>query len=202
MQYIYGDAPAPTRVLGGTIWVHDGIVSNWQEIIDTVEDEVIDNPNELVWADATTMDGRKDGPRRNKIMNLTQAGLNRNDVARKIHNQVGALIDECVGKYAKHFDTDFLTHEDYQMLKYSGSTNDHYDAHYDGGPSTKRWISAIIYLNDDYEGGELEFVHFGVKLKPTKGSLVIFPSNYAYSHIAHPVTSGTKYAIVTWIWAN
>jgi predicted 2-oxoglutarate/Fe(II)-dependent dioxygenase YbiX len=29
--------------------------------------------------------------------------------------------------------------------------------------------------------------------------LILFPSNYAYSHIAHPVTSGTKYAMVTWI---
>jgi hypothetical protein len=29
--------------------------------------------------------------------------------------------------------------------------------------------------------------------------LILFPSNYAYSHIAHPITNGTKYAMVTWI---
>ena len=31
------------------------------------------------------------------------------------------------------------------------------------------------------------------------GMLLLFPSNYPYAHIAHHVTSGTKYAIVTWL---
>ena len=35
--------------------------------------------------------------------------------------------------------------------------------------------------------------------KRFEGMVILFPSNYAYRHIAHPVTSGTKYAIVTWI---
>ena len=74
-----------------------------------------------------------------------------------------------------------------------------YKAHADGGTATKRSISPILYLNDDYEGGELEFVNFGLKLKPKPGMLVLFPSNYPYRHIAHPVTDGTKYAIVTWL---
>jgi predicted 2-oxoglutarate/Fe(II)-dependent dioxygenase YbiX len=62
-----------------------------------------------------------------------------------------------------------------------------------------RCISCIAYLNSDYEGGEIEFVNFGVKIKPQPGMLIIFPSNFAYRHIAHPVTSGTKYNLVTWI---
>jgi predicted 2-oxoglutarate/Fe(II)-dependent dioxygenase YbiX len=56
-----------------------------------------------------------------------------------------------------------------------------------------------VYLNDDYEGGEVEFVNFGIKIKPQPGMLLLFPSTYPYAHIAHPVTSGVKYAIVTWI---
>ena len=62
-----------------------------------------------------------------------------------------------------------------------------------------RSVSAICYLNDDYEGGELEFVNFKLKIKPQAGMMILFPSNFAYMHIAHPVTSGTKYAMVTWI---
>ena len=29
--------------------------------------------------------------------------------------------------------------------------------------------------------------------------LILFPSSYPYMHIAHPVTKGTKYNLVTWL---
>jgi predicted 2-oxoglutarate/Fe(II)-dependent dioxygenase YbiX len=88
-------------------------------------------------------------------------------------------------------------HENYNMLRYRGGQE--YKAHYDGATFDGRSVSAIVYLNDDYSGGEVEFTNFQVKIKPQKGMLLLFPSNYAYTHIAHPVTSGTKYALVTWI---
>ena len=36
-------------------------------------------------------------------------------------------------------------------------------------------------------------------IKPEKPALVLFPSNYAYTHRAMPVVEGTKYAVVTWL---
>ena len=53
------------------------------------------------------------------------------------------------------------------------------------------------YLNDDYEGGELHFDKLGLTIKPKAGDLYLFPSSYVYSHAAMPVTSGTKYSVVT-----
>jgi predicted 2-oxoglutarate/Fe(II)-dependent dioxygenase YbiX len=100
--------------------------------------------------------------------------------------------------YAQKFNiNENLYHESYQALKYR--PGEFYKAHYDGGTESGRSISAIVYLNDDYEGGEIEFTNFKIKLKPEKGMLILFPSNYAYTHIAHPVTKGTKYSLVTWI---
>lgn len=203
MKYIYRKAPEPTRQLAGAVWIWDGLISNWKEIIDGLEAsvaEIGDTQNQpFRWQPAKTWNGRADGLRRNQIFYVTSAGANGHETSRVIHNQIAAVIDECVGKYATFFNVGFGEHEDYSVLKYEGSTGDHYDAHYDGGPLNNRWISAIIYLNDDYEGGELEYVHFGVKIKPKAGSVLVFPSNYAYSHIAHSVTSGTKYAIVTFM---
>jgi predicted 2-oxoglutarate/Fe(II)-dependent dioxygenase YbiX len=83
------------------------------------------------------------------------------------------------------------------MLRYRGGQE--YKAHFDGTTGSGRSVSAIVYLNNDYEGGHVEFTNFGVKIKPEPGMLLLFPSNYAYTHIAHPVTDGTKYAIVTWL---
>jgi predicted 2-oxoglutarate/Fe(II)-dependent dioxygenase YbiX len=62
-----------------------------------------------------------------------------------------------------------------------------------------RTISALLYLNNDYTGGHLEFPNFGIKIKPEPGMLILFPSNFAYRHQSTPVISGTKYCLVTWI---
>ena len=56
-----------------------------------------------------------------------------------------------------------------------------------------------LYLDDDYEGGELEFPNFNFKMRPRAGMLVYFPSDSRYRHSALAVTSGTRHAIVTWM---
>jgi predicted 2-oxoglutarate/Fe(II)-dependent dioxygenase YbiX len=60
-------------------------------------------------------------------------------------------------------------------------------------------MSTIFYMNDDYEGGEIEFPRFNVSHKPEKNELIIFPSTYVYNHSVLPVTSGTRYAVVSWL---
>lgn len=56
-------------------------------------------------------------------------------------------------------------------------------------------LSAVLYLNDNYVGGEIDFTNQNVKIKPIKGSMVIFPSIPPYYHRPMPVTSGTKYMV-------
>ncbi len=41
-------------------------------------------------------------------------------------------------------------------------------------------IAGLIYLNDDYEGGELIFPEYDIKIKPKFGDLVIFPCHYLH----------------------
>jgi predicted 2-oxoglutarate/Fe(II)-dependent dioxygenase YbiX len=55
----------------------------------------------------------------------------------------------------------------------------------------------VYYPNDDYEGGELEFIHFGVKVKPKAGQLFLFPSSYIYEHRITDIGDGEpRYTIV------
>lgn len=61
-----------------------------------------------------------------------------------------------------------------------------------------RDISVLIYLNDDYTGGELTFNRLNYSYHPTAGDLVLFPSSNLYLHQAESVTRGTKYALVSW----
>jgi Rps23 Pro-64 3,4-dihydroxylase Tpa1-like proline 4-hydroxylase len=73
----------------------------------------------------------------------------------------------------------------------------HLPAHQDLGVSS-RLISTVSYLNDNYEGGEIEFRQSNVRIKPSTGDIVFFPSNFLYVHEVMPVTEGTRYAMPHW----
>jgi predicted 2-oxoglutarate/Fe(II)-dependent dioxygenase YbiX len=53
--------------------------------------------------------------------------------------------------------------------------------------------SALIYLNDNYEGGELHFPLHDIKIKPKPGTLVLFPGTCMYPHEVKEVLSGHRY---------
>ena len=61
-----------------------------------------------------------------------------------------------------------------------------------------RDVSLLIYLNDDFEGGELSFDKFHYQLQPKAGMAVIFPSDHRYMHTAQTVYEGMRQAIVSW----
>jgi predicted 2-oxoglutarate/Fe(II)-dependent dioxygenase YbiX len=52
---------------------------------------------------------------------------------------------------------------------------------------------AVIYLNDDYEGGEIYFPDHKLEFKPSAGTLVFFPSNIMYIHGVREITKGIRY---------
>jgi predicted 2-oxoglutarate/Fe(II)-dependent dioxygenase YbiX len=59
---------------------------------------------------------------------------------------------------------------------------------------TKHVLAAIAYLNDDYEGGEIEFPYLGIKYAPKAGDILMFPANFIYAHEVNKITKGTRYA--------
>lgn len=188
----------PDTTVGGCIDIFKNVWPNPEETIKAME-EVCSNPESGVsWRKSTTLgDGSYQNKRTSLDLNVTFSALQGNLTAQSIHNQTYVTLLSSSIPYAKKHHILDLYHEDYNMLKYSGGQE--CKEHADGDTSTGRSVSAIIYLNNNYEGGDVEFVNFGVKIKPEPGMLLLFPSNYPYAHIAHPVTSGTKYAIVTWL---
>ena len=60
-------------------------------------------------------------------------------------------------------------------------------------------LSVIGALNNNYEGGE--FVMFQDKeYKIKAGEILIFPSIFLYPHKVMPVTKGTRYTYITWVY--
>ncbi len=62
---------------------------------------------------------------------------------------------------------------------------------YDGNMRLR--FSLVLYLNDDYEGGELWFPNHNIEIKPKPGSLAIFPAYEPFLHASKDILSGVKY---------
>ena len=60
-------------------------------------------------------------------------------------------------------------------------------------------ITSLLFLNDNYEGGNFVLCDGEFEKKPTQGSCVVFPSNFMYPHEVKEVTKGTRYSVMTWI---
>ncbi len=122
------------------------------------------------------------------------------------------FLDAYCNRLAPFFDIAFEWFERPQILRYPPGGQ--YDRHSDSDnldPQTGRWsrqqdrdYSVVLYLNDAFEGGELELPHFDYRLRPEPGMLVAFPSDHRYEHAARPTTSGVRYAIVSWaaVWGS
>lgn len=80
-----------------------------------------------------------------------------------------------------------------QLAKYEPGS--HIRAHNDTATEfSSRCVSALLYLNEEYEGGSLLFPRLGLEHKPATGELVLFPSEYL--HAVTPVVSGVRYCFV------
>ena len=71
--------------------------------------------------------------------------------------------------------------------------------------SGQRTYTCMIYLNDNFEGGETDFWYLGIKIKPKIGNAVFWENseglgneNKVSRHAGSPVISGEKMIITKW----
>lgn len=95
--------------------------------------------------------------------------------------------------------------EPLQLLRYRPGQQ--YRPHMDWDSlGNARILTALVYLNEDYEGGETLFVRTGLEVKGRKGDALIFRSqapdggpDLLSEHAGLPVTRGTKFLASRWI---
>lgn len=70
--------------------------------------------------------------------------------------------------------------------------------------------AALVYLNDDYEGGEIFFPDHDIIIKPETNEFISFPGTRYYVHGVKEVTKGSRYVMqdfvttpkMMYIWQN
>jgi hypothetical protein len=110
--------------------------------------------------------------------------------------KVKIVGDQALEDFKNHYSIEPVTGSGWIILKYGYM--DKFDWHVDTGMRYPRAVSITVYFNDDYEGGEIEYKHFGISYKPKAGDVIVFCSDFPYLHRVVPVQTGIRYAAVNW----
>jgi prolyl 4-hydroxylase len=139
-----------------------------------------------------------------------------NDVVKYIKDKVLSIITSVEMASCFPYTDNKKSFEDVQVVCYEASGK--YDPHFDGTECgedlnvacypNQRLATFLIYLNDDFEGGETRFPNINdSKVKPKKGKALFFwvsdPTNrLVYEETLHggdPVITGQKWIATQWI---
>lgn len=112
-----------------------------------------------------------------------------------IYMDIDDRLQVCLQHYCANYGLDMQFQEAVNFVRYG--SGQHFSAHPDSGATYVCAVSTVMYLNDSYTGGGLFFTHLGIHYTPKEGDIVIFPSNWLFTHAALPVEDGVKYSAVT-----
>lgn len=188
-------APRAKKSLEEYIFTLDNIVP--AELCDRILEEYIECG---FWTPTSVGTGNVDDKIRNcDAINISeQIVIEKNfDIRKRIDEEFYLCASKAINEYrilfpevASEIDTG------YGLLRYK--KGQFYVQHTDSFKNQQRSVSCSFMLNDDYEGGEFAFFDREIVIKGSKGSIVMFPSNFMFPHEVMPVTSGTRYSIITW----
>lgn len=65
-------------------------------------------------------------------------------------------------------------------------------------PSSARYLVFMTYLNDVTDGGETEFYHQKLLVKPKKGLTLIWPTDWTHTHRGLVSPTQDKYIVTGW----
>jgi prolyl 4-hydroxylase len=112
-------------------------------------------------------------------------------------------------RIARATGTDVRQGESLQVLRYRPGQE--YKPHLDAlaGEPNQRILTMLVYLNDDYQGGETLFLKTGVRFRGKKGDALLFRNAAAdgraderTQHAGLPVVAGEKIIASRWIRAK
>lgn len=116
--------------------------------------------------------------------------INHHEIVRTMHKRLSDLVNIADDKL------ELAGLSTIQRMQEGVELKAHTDQHTD--PSIR--YATIIYLNDDYEGGELFFINKDLELRPKPGDLVIFPGTDEFNHgVRHVQPGPIRYVIVGFV---
>lgn len=196
------------EILEEKVYYYTNVIEDPKKLVDAIE-----NDNKDPWGEWLTCSGQHYVYGTDK--NIVDSAENN-----YIYKTLQKAFDDVARDYAKAHG---ITEEpklfpQYPIKKYMPGT--FMGAHFDQQEGDERLkVSFVMYLNDDYEGGEISFTiaspegvlknsspnpdfeiaqkekNYTFAVKPKAGSVIVFPPSPPYHHTAHLVKSGQKIMI-------
>ena len=82
--------------------------------------------------------------------------------------------------------------KDFSVLDKEWSMTPHQDNNSSYSMTANIEKGLIFYINDDFEGGEIEYVNKNIIHRPVANSIIVHPANQEYTHGVRLVTSGHR----------
>ena len=197
------------EILEEKVYYYTNVIEDPKKLVDAIE-----NDNEDPWGEWMACSGEHYVYGTDKTIGLTGEVDEKN---KYIYETLKKAFDDVARDYAA---AQGITDEPklfpmYPIKKYQPGT--FMGAHFDQQEGDERLkVSFVMYLNDDYEGGEISFTiaspggilketrppadfaeailgeDHTFAIKPKAGSIIVFPPSPPYHHTAHLVKSGEK----------
>jgi len=196
-----GEITVSNPALGINLYRNGLSEESCKKYIETLE-STLNGQTQYVWngAHVTTSEEVDLESRNAKDFKFNSIGLGprteENAKLYDMHNEIFQAVRKCVDDYGNYWGVGIRSYEAFNFVKYEGAGT-HFKIHADHGPTYVTTVSIVVYLNEDYEGGEIWFPRLdNLKIKPKTGDIVVFPSTYIYEHASEDMVSGTKYSVV------
>jgi hypothetical protein len=116
-----------------------------------------------------------------------------------IFSQIKEVIIDAVAS-VHDLDRNIISQIGYHTQKwepgaYARKHSDNTDEHGNSGAFTRSRYAAFLYLNDDFEGGLLQFSDQEISIQPKVGMLAAFDGGFNNMHEVTLITKGVRYTI-------
>lgn len=118
---------------------------------------------------------------------------------RWIYNVIHEALSAAGSHYSEALSVPLGTSAPISVSKYL--PNEYMGPHADEG-DPRAHFSAVLYLNDNFDGGGLEFPNQDVFIFPKAGSIIVFPSWQPYIHDPKPATENKYISPAFWFVEN
>lgn len=116
-----------------------------------------------------------------------------------IHQFIASCLDEYIQQYSAISHKKFYSH--HSKVQHTPEGGGYHVWHDELGEMVDyadRVLVWMLYLNEDFEGGETEFLFQKRRIKPSTGTVVIWPAYFTHYHKGNLVLKGDKYVITGW----
>lgn len=200
------------EILEKKVYYYTDVIDNPKKLL-----EAIENDNKNSWGEWASCSGKHYVYGTDKDISMADSDDEKN-------NYIYSTLKEAFNKVAKDYAKAQGIMEEpklflnYPIKKYQPGA--YMGTHFDQQEGDERLkVSFVMYLNDDYDGGEISFTiaspngplryagpesdfseaekkgDYSFAVKPKAGSIIVFPPSPPYHHTAHLVKSGFKYMV-------